>query len=96
MNYNNRTVLTDSTNQAIKGLVGLIDAIQDAPLGGDGNSGTFTLEDGTQVTLSYQINDSKSTTTITVRRGASKYTIVEENETEQLAQEFRNGRPTHL
>lgn len=95
MSYD-RKAITERKQSAIKSLVGLIDAVDSVPLDGDGNSGTFTLEDGTEVVLGYQINDKVSTTTITLGNDSVKYTIVEEKRTEQLAksQEFRNDRPT--
>ena len=94
MSYDKKAI-TERKQSAIKSLVGLIDAVDSVPLDDNGQSDTFILDDGTEVMLSYQINNGTSTTTLTLGSDSVKYTIVEEKRTERLLQEeFRNDRRT--
>lgn len=74
MSYNKKE-LTDLSGKVVKNLTGLIDAISDIPYEPQ-DTDTFTLDDGTEVTLDF---DNATRTTITLRTKSSKYTIVEDN-----------------
>lgn len=74
MSYNKKE-LTELSGKVVKDLTGLIDAISDIPYEPQ-DTDTFTLDDGTKVTLDF---DSTTRTTITLRTKSSKYTIVEDN-----------------
>lgn len=63
------------SGKVVKDLTGLIDAISDIPSESQDTS-TFTLDDGTEVTLDF---DTITRTTITLRTSSSKYTIIEDN-----------------
>lgn len=77
MSYNKKE-LTELSGKVLKDLTGLINAISDIPSESQ-DTNTFTLDDGTEVTLNF---DSITRTTITLRTGSSKYTIIEdENDT---------------
>ena len=84
MNYDKKAI-TEHKKSTIRSLVGLIDAINDVPLDNNGQSDSFTLEDGTEVTLNYKMTNSISTTKITLGSKDVKYTIVEEKDTQTLA-----------
>lgn len=66
--------------ETIKGLVGLLDAISDTDVTSEeSDTDTFTLNDGTIIALQYGLEKPSVSTTVIIRRGASKYTITEEN-----------------
>ena len=73
MSYNKKE-LTELSGKVLKDLTGLINAISDIPSESQ-DTNTFTLDDGTEVTLDF---DSITRTTITLRTSSSKYTIIEE------------------
>jgi hypothetical protein len=78
--YYDKKALAEHKKSTIKSLVGLIDAINDVPLDENGDSGTFSLEDGTEVRLNYKIERGVSKTTIILGSGDTKYTITEEKD----------------
>ena len=82
--YYDKKAIAEHKKSTIKSLVGLIDAINDVPLDDNGDSGTFSLEDGTEVRLNYKIEKGTSKTTIILGSGDTKYTIVEEKSSNSL------------
>lgn len=83
MNYDNK-VIASNKRSTIKSIVSLIDAINEVPLDDNGQSDTFTLDDGTEVTLSYQIEGDTSRTVLLLGTGDVKYTIIEEKSVNSL------------
>lgn len=84
--YYNKKAITEHKKSTIKSLVGLIDAINDVPLNDNGDSGTFSLEDGTEVRLNFKIEKDTAKTTIILGSGDTKYTITEEKDAELLGE----------
>lgn len=82
--YYDKKAITEHKKSTIKSLVGLIDAINDVPLNDNGDSGTFSLEDGTEVQMNYKIENGISKTTIILGSGDTKYTLIEELDGEKL------------
>lgn len=85
MNYDKKAI-TEHKKSTIKSLVGLIDAISDVPLDNDNQSGSFTLDDGTEVMLDFKISQGLSTTRITLGSRDVKYTVTEEKPIEILGE----------
>lgn len=82
--YYDKKAATEHKKSTIKSLVGLIDAINDVPLDDNGDSGTFSLEDGTEVRLNFKIENGISKTTIILGSGDTKYFSIEELDGEKL------------
>lgn len=82
--YYDKKAATEHKKSTVKSLVGLIDAINDVPLDDNGDSGTFSLEDGTEVRLNFKIENGISKTTIILGSGDTKYFSIEELDGEKL------------
>lgn len=82
--YYDKKAATEHKKSTVKSLIGLIDAINDVPLDDNGDSGTFSLEDGTEVRLNFKIENGISKTTIILGSGDTKYFSIEELDGEKL------------